>query len=309
MDDSLRSAVELFDTKLKEDDTIAPIAAMEVLAHLIGVTEESTSTGLLAQLSRLSQALNDHGRHAGLAPYTLMALESACELLMRRIQRDSAAVKGSLRALQTVAEATVAACRESRTVIARSATSFLPDGSTILLHGYSRCVMSVLKLATERGIILHAVVTEGRPDGAGKRVVEALDAMGVSSRTILDAGVAHALPEVDMVLVGADIVCESGGIFNKIGTLTVATLAHGMHKPVYVAAESYKFARVYPLSHNDIPAKYLPEDTTADVGASADCTSSPPCDYTPPALIRLLVTDTGILTPAAVSDELIRLHT
>lgn len=31
-------------------------------------------------------------------------------------------------------------------------------------------------------------------------------------------------------------------------------------------------------------------------------------DYTPPALITLLFTDLGVLTPSAVSDELIKLY-
>jgi translation initiation factor eIF-2B subunit alpha len=35
---------------------------------------------------------------------------------------------------------------------------------------------------------------------------------------------------------------------------------------------------------------------------------NPSRDYTPPAYISLLVTDLGVLTPAAVSDELIQLY-
>jgi translation initiation factor eIF-2B subunit alpha len=35
---------------------------------------------------------------------------------------------------------------------------------------------------------------------------------------------------------------------------------------------------------------------------------NPSRDYTPPAFINLLVTDLGVLTPAAVSDELIQLY-
>jgi translation initiation factor eIF-2B subunit alpha len=35
---------------------------------------------------------------------------------------------------------------------------------------------------------------------------------------------------------------------------------------------------------------------------------NPSRDYTPPAFISLLFTDLGILTPAAVSDELIQLY-
>lgn len=35
---------------------------------------------------------------------------------------------------------------------------------------------------------------------------------------------------------------------------------------------------------------------------------NPPCDYTPAKYITLLFTDLGVLTPSAVSDELIRLY-
>jgi translation initiation factor eIF-2B subunit alpha len=35
---------------------------------------------------------------------------------------------------------------------------------------------------------------------------------------------------------------------------------------------------------------------------------NPFCDYTPPAFITLLFTDLGVLTPSAVSDELIKLY-
>jgi len=35
---------------------------------------------------------------------------------------------------------------------------------------------------------------------------------------------------------------------------------------------------------------------------------APKCDYTPAKYITLLFTDLGVLTPAAVSDELIKLY-
>ena len=48
---------------------------------------------------------------------------------------------------------------------------------------------------------------------------------------------------VDLVLVGAEAVAESGGVVNKLGTYTVALAAKAHAVPLYVAAESYKFAR------------------------------------------------------------------
>lgn len=65
---------------------------------------------------------------------------------------------------------------------------------------------------------------------------------------------------VDMVLVGAEAVVENGGIINKLGTYQIALVAKALNKPMYVAAESYKFARLYPLSQRDLPKETKPLD-------------------------------------------------
>ena len=56
-----------------------------------------------------------------------------------------------------------------------------------------------------------------------------------------------------MVLVGAEAVVENGGIINKLGSYQIAIAAKALNRPLYVAAESYKFARLYPLSQRDLP--------------------------------------------------------
>lgn len=56
------------------------------------------------------------------------------------------------------------------------------------------------------------------------------------------------LCSVDLVLVGAEGVVENGGVINKLGTYQIALCAKALNKPFYVAAESYKFARLYPLN-------------------------------------------------------------
>jgi translation initiation factor 2B subunit (eIF-2B alpha/beta/delta family) len=53
---------------------------------------------------------------------------------------------------------------------------------------------------------------------------------------------------VDLILVGAEGVVENGGVINKLGTYGIALAAKQLNKPLYVAAESYKFARLYPLN-------------------------------------------------------------
>lgn len=67
-----------------------------------------------------------------------------------------------------------------------------------------------------------------------------LSAAKIPVKLILDAGLAFIMEKVDMVLVGAEGVVESGGIINFLGTYQAALVARSMNKPVYVAAESYK---------------------------------------------------------------------
>ena len=110
-----------------------------------------------------------------------------------------------------------------------------------------------------------------------------------------------------MVLVGAEAVVENGGIINKLGTYTLAIAAKAHNVPLYVAAESYKFARLYPLSQRDLPVerKHLDFGPLLPSGVAID---NPSRDFTPPTYLGLLFTDLGVLTPAAVSDELIQLY-
>ena len=147
---------------------------------------------------------------------------------------------------------------------------------------------------------------------------------GIPVTLIPDTAAAAALEGADMVLVGAEGVAESGGIVNKVGTYQIALCARALGVPVYVAAESYKFARIFPLNQRDLP----PEENTLSSSSSSGGgvgtgtglagaaralpqgvrVAFPSRDYTPPAYLTLLFTDLGVLTPSAVSDELIQLY-
>ncbi|XP_044010108.1 translation initiation factor eIF-2B subunit alpha, partial [Aphidius gifuensis] len=104
---------------------------------------------------------------------------------------------------------------------------------------------------------------------------------------------------------GAEGVAESGGIINKIGTYTMAICAKEMKKPFYVLAESFKFSRIYPLNQVDLPDEFKYTTSTREKDLQNE---HPQVDYTPPHYINLLFTDIGIMTPSAVSDELIKLY-
>lgn len=138
-------------------------------------------------------------------------------------------------------------------------------------------------------------------------MAKALRKLDIPVTVILDAAVGYIMEKVDLVLVGAEGVVESGGIINKIGTNQIAVCAKAQNKPFYVVAESFKFVRLFPLNQRDVPDKFKYKADT--LKTSPNLTEEHPwIDYTSPSLITLLFTDLGVLTPSAVSDELIKLY-
>ncbi|CAF1281918.1 unnamed protein product, partial [Didymodactylos carnosus] len=185
---------------------------------------------------------------------------------------------------------------------------FIVDGSIILTHSYSRVVLALLKYSS-KFCRFRVFVTESSPDKTGLRMRDELDKLGIPSICILDASVAYIMEQVNFVLVGAEAVVESGGIINKIGTFNMAVLAKEMNKPFYVASESFKFVRFYPLNNRDLPNHFkYKASTIARLGEKNLDMEHPLVDYTLPSYITLLFTDIGTLTPSAVSDELIKLY-
>lgn len=198
----------------------------------------------------------------------------------------------------------------SRKKIAALADRFIRDNQVVLIHGFSRVVLAVLLHAARKGKNFKVVCTEARPNNAGYDAARELIKEGIPVTMVLDSAVAYVMDRVDFVLVGAEGVVENGGIINKIGTYQIAVVAKSLGKPVYVAAESYKFARLFPLNQQDLPQTKQPLLTPPDGKPMPDKVEveNPTCDYTPPNYITLLFTDLGILTPSAVSDELIKLY-
>lgn len=166
-------------------------------------------------------------------------------------------------------------------------------------------MLATLIVAAKSNKHFHVYVTRSSPDNTGEQMCAELKKHGIQCTLILDAAIGYIMESIDIVLVGAEGVVESGGIINRVGTYTMALCAREMKKPFYVLAESLKFSRLYPLNQRDLPNdyKFSKQSLKEDLGEA-----HPLVDYTSPAYITLLFTDIGILTPSAVSDELIKLY-
>lgn len=187
--------------------------------------------------------------------------------------------------------------------VASLASRFIATNTKILMHSRSMTVLACLKNAHRENKNMFVYVTESRPDSSGRQMCDLLSEAGIKNQLVMDASIGIYLEKVDMVMVGAEGVCASGGILNKVGTYPLAICARAINKPFYVVAESYKFIRMYPLNQNDVPTSTQHQELTAASNLPND-----KLDYTPPAYITLILTDLGPLTTAAISDELMKIY-
>jgi len=164
--------------------------------------------------------------------------------------------------------------------------------------------LGILRVAHQQGTLAHVYACETRPRLQGLKLTAwELLQEGIPFEVIADsaAGTLMAQGKVDAVITGADRIAANGDTANKIGTYTLAVLAHYHGVPFYIAA---------PLSTIDprtpdgasIPIEYRdPSEIThidglqiAPAGAPA---LNPAFDITPAALITAIITEQGVFRP------------
>ena len=104
----------------------------------------------------------------------------------------------------------------ARPKIAKLGASFILDGHRILVHSKSRVVLQMLVEAAKCNKRFHVLITESCPDQSGLLMKEELVKHNISCSLVLDSAMGYVMESVDLVLVGAEGVVESGGIINKV---------------------------------------------------------------------------------------------
>uniref|UniRef100_A0A7S2RH27 Translation initiation factor eIF2B subunit alpha n=1 Tax=Rhizochromulina marina TaxID=1034831 RepID=A0A7S2RH27_9STRA len=303
-----------------EEDSLS-IVGIKALLHVLEKSTATTVMGLQKELETARGALvaavsAQQDSQGVLGKHSPLSLESGCELFIRHVSRTYADFPGNFEECKAMlldrGERFAEMSATSRSSIARIGHPFVKHNSVVLTHGKSRVVTAVLKEAAKAGKQFSVIVTECSPDRVGLlEQARAIADAGIPVTVVSDASVAAEMERVDMALVGAEAVVESGGIVNRTGTFQLGIICATMKKPLYVAVESYKFARLFPLNQHDLPPSVRSNAPAASAWgdlASGVQVCVPRCDYTPAKYISLLFTDLGALTPAAVSDELIKLY-
>ena len=176
--------------------------------------------------------LGHRSDEAGRSPKARRPGESTDEIA-DRLEREARAIH----------DEDVASCR----AMGGFGAAVVPDGARVLTHcnagalataGYGSA-LGVIRAAVEQGKKVAVFADETRPFLQGARLTAwELVRDGIDTTVITEsmAGPLMRAGEIDLVVVGADRIAANGDTANKIGTYTVAVLAHEHKIPFYVAA-------------------------------------------------------------------------
>ena len=124
--------------------------------------------------------------------------------------------------------------------------------------------------------------------------------MGIPVSIGYDCAMGQLLKGCTSLWIGADTVTSTGATLAKVGSLPCAIVAQSYGIPVYIATDLSKFD---PLTVEGIPlrirrmnADHLLPEGRATALARVD---NPMFEVLPPAVISAIVTDRGIIHPAA----------
>lgn len=298
------------------DELVGHIRALRVRgAPLIGLSA-SLLLALLAERG-LSQAELEH------ALQTLRASRPTAVNLMNNLDRMKQAL-AQPDWVSAMSEEALRLVEEDRTLcdrIADNGAEWVKPGSRLLTHcntgGLATAgvgtAIGVLLRAHQQGKIAQVWVDETRPLLQGGRLTAwELGELGIPYRLICDSMAASlmATGQVDAVWVGADRIAANGDVANKIGTYSLAVLAHYHRIPFYVAAPHTTHDPHCPNGAAIPIEQRAAEEVTGVSGSFGSCqwaplnapTYNPAFDVTPAALISGWVLDSGVITPEQVAD-------
>ena len=164
--------------------------------------------------------------------------------------------------------------------------------------------LSVFFTAQDQGHDLHVYVDETRPLLQGARLTAwELMQRNIKATLICDSMAAQVMREqkVQAVVTGADRIAANGDSANKIGTYSIAVLAHAHGIPFYIAAPSSTFDLGIE-SGEEIPIELRDsQEITHGFGRQTAPDGvdvyNPAFDVTPAKYIAGIITERGVISP------------
>jgi ribose 1,5-bisphosphate isomerase len=189
----------------------------------------------------------------------------------------------------------------SKECIAEIGAKRIRDKSVVFTHCHSSTVTHLLNKAKKDGKTFEVICTETRPVFQGRITAKELLALGVKTTFIVDSAARSFMRNADLVIVGADAITSEGNVINKIGTGTIALLAHEARKPFYVVSELLKFDPATVCGDYEKIEERSPDEVWKGAPEKL-IVRNPAFDVTRRDFIHGIICEEGIIPPHSVAE-------
>jgi methylthioribose-1-phosphate isomerase len=243
----------------------------------------------------------------------------AVDRVLRKLHDCSSRSVKTLRNL-VIAEAQLIADEDAETNrrIGENGSKLIEDGDTVLTHCNAGALatveygtaLGVIRAAWEEGKKINVVATETRPKLQGARLTAyELKSEGIPFCLITDSMVGYVMWKdmIDKVVVGADRIVRDA-VVNKIGTYSVAVLAHEHHVPFYVAAPVSTFDLEH-VGQDVVIEQRNPKEVTCfrteQIAPKGTRALNPAFDVTPMKYVVGVICEEGVFSPKNLPNALV----
>jgi methylthioribose-1-phosphate isomerase len=318
-------------TVITPDQTKLPLQEVTLEINSVNQMAEAIKTlrvrgaPLLGAAASFGIALAAYHSNATSREKLLVELENAGSVIKRqrptavnlfwgvdRVLNKAKAVKGTVEDVQkaVIFEAQQVADEDAsqNREIGKHGSILIKDGDTILTHcnaGELATVeygtaLGVIRAAWEEGKKIKVIADETRPLLQGARLTAyELKRDGIPVTLITDnmAGYVMSKGLVNLVIVGADRIVQDA-VFNKIGTYSVAVLAHEHKIPFYVAAPKSTFDLTQKATNIEVEERD-PQEVThigrVQIAPKGIEVMNPAFDATPLKYVNAIITESRII--------------
>lgn len=187
--------------------------------------------------------------------------------------------------------------------IVETGSRYISPETNIMTHCHSSLVEKIIIKANEEEKINKVIVTETRPRYQGRITAKELAKEGINVELGVDSARIELMKEVDLAIVGADLITSDGYLFNKIGTHELALSAHNMKGTNFLVAA--QLLKIDPMTLSGKRAE-VEERSTKEVWENPPKgvkIRNPAFDATPPRYINSMITEEGIIHPFNTIDN------
>jgi methylthioribose-1-phosphate isomerase len=273
------------------------IAALLALAQLVERGANRDSIIAAARLLRQSRP-------------TAVNLAHSIDRVLKRLDEESDHFKAVLSCVKEIVQEDIALCE----AMSAAGAKIIQKGENLLTYCNTGCLatvgtgtaLGVIKEAHRQSKCIHVYACETRPLLQGGRLTAwELTNAKIPHTLICDnmAGYLMSLGKIDRVLVGADRIARNGDFANKIGTYSLAVLAHHHRIPFYVVAPYTTFDAGCPDGSHIVIEERCANEVRGVKGVLSQMIWSPAdtpvynpaFDVTPSSLVTAYIMDRGQL--------------